>query len=179
MILLESTLETASSLIYFKESAAMHMKLILCFIPATDNRVIIVQRQKGYPTISDWIRDVCCPQKVSGSCWIQGRNRTNIKGTGARGFMEKGMMVSPKLVPLNSLHSCHWKVPGSLPSLWERMQLFKSKDLAAAEMHGTRGSCLIGPTDSLRFGVSVPSKYIPACSSLAQSYCLIYNRDMV
>lgn len=93
--------------------------------------------------------------------------------------MEKGMMVSPKLVPLSSLCSCHWKVPGSLLSLWERMQLFKSKDLATAEVHGTRGSCLIGPTDSLRFGVSVPSKYIPACSSLAQSYCLIYNRDVV
>lgn len=26
-------------LIYFKESAAMHVKLILCFMPATDNRV--------------------------------------------------------------------------------------------------------------------------------------------
>lgn len=92
---------------------------------------IIAQRQKGYPTISDWIRDVCCPGAVSGSCWIQGTNRLNIKGTGARGFLEQGMMVSPKLVPLNSLHSCHWKVPGSLLSLWERRQLFKSKDLAA------------------------------------------------
>lgn len=45
--------------------------------------------------------------------------------------------------------------------------------------HGTRGSRLIGPTDSLTFGVLAPSKYIPACSSLAQSYRLIYNRDTV
>lgn len=67
---------------------------------------ITVQRQKGYPTISDWIRDVCCPGKVSGSCWIQGTSRLYIKGAGAGGFMEKGMMVFPKSVPLNSLHSC-------------------------------------------------------------------------
>lgn len=33
--------------------------------------------------------------------------------------------------------------------------------------------------NSLRFGVSVPSKYISACSSLAQTYCLIYNTDIV
>lgn len=57
-------------------------------------------------------------------------------------------MVSPKLVPLNSLHSCHCKVP--VLSLWERVQFFKSKDLGAAEVHGTRGSCLIGPTDSFK-----------------------------
>lgn len=37
--LLESTLKTASSPIYFKESAALHMKLILCFALATDNRI--------------------------------------------------------------------------------------------------------------------------------------------
>lgn len=37
--LLESTLKTASSSIYFKESAALHMKLILCFALATDNRI--------------------------------------------------------------------------------------------------------------------------------------------
>lgn len=90
-------------------------------------------------------------------------NRMNIKGTRAWGFTEERMMVSPKLVPVTSLHSGYWKVPGSLLPLWERMQLFKSKDLAAAEMCGTRGSCLIGQTDRLRFGVSVN---IPGCSWL-------------
>lgn len=35
----ESTLKTASSPIYFKESAALHMKLILRFALATDNRI--------------------------------------------------------------------------------------------------------------------------------------------
>jgi len=62
--------------------------------------------------------------------------------------MEKGMMVSPKLVPFNSLHSCHWEVPGLLLSLSEKIELFTCKDLGAAEMRGTRGSCFIGPTDS-------------------------------
>lgn len=84
-------------------------------------------------------------------------------------------MVSPKLVPLNSPHSCHWKVTGSLLSLQERMQLFKCEDLAAAEMQGTRGRCFIGQTGSLRFGVSVSSKINSSLSSLAQNY----NRDMV
>lgn len=106
-------------------------------------------------------------------------NRLNIKGTGARGFMEKGTMVSPKLVPLNSLCPCHWKLPDLLLSLEEGIQLFESRDLAAAEMHGTRERSSMGPTDSLRLGVSVPSKSVPACSSLAQIYCLIYSRDMV
>lgn len=47
-------------------------------------------------------------------------------------------------------------------------------------MHGTRGRSSMGPTDSSRFGVSVPPKSVPACcSSLAQLYCLIYSRDMV
>lgn len=77
----------------------------------------------------------------------------------------------PKISP-----SYLWKVPGSLLSLWERMQLLKSKDLAAAEVCGIRGSCLTGQTDSLRIGAAVN---IPGCSSLAQSYCLIYNREMV
>lgn len=47
MILFGSILETASSLIYFKESAGMHMKLILCFILATDNRVLQCKGKKA------------------------------------------------------------------------------------------------------------------------------------
>lgn len=39
MIYWNQALQTTSSPIYFKESAALHMKLILCFALATDNRV--------------------------------------------------------------------------------------------------------------------------------------------
>lgn len=49
--LLESTLQTAFSPLYFKESAALHMKLILCFAPATDNRV---SRCKGKEVIQQF-----------------------------------------------------------------------------------------------------------------------------